>query len=106
LGLQYELDEKERIIEKMNGLEGENLRLKKRIIKFEDFAQKVGELDSQNTTLENCVKKLSDEVGDGKDKNYELFQKVKAKDLEVMRLRENLNCAKNSNGRLSKDFME
>jgi hypothetical protein len=33
--------------------EEENLRLKKRISKFEDFARKVGELDSQNTTLEN-----------------------------------------------------
>jgi hypothetical protein len=49
---------------------------------------------------------MEGEVGEVKDKNYELVMKVKAGGLEVMRLKENLNCAKNTNTRLSKDFME
>lgn len=41
--MQWELDDKGQIIHKMNELENDNLKLQKRIIKFEDFAQKVGE---------------------------------------------------------------
>ena len=90
----------------MNELEADNLKLKKRIIKFEDFAKKVGELDAQNTTLENCVKKLSDELADQGDKNYELVHRIKARDLDIQKLRESLNAEKSAVQKINKEFLD